>query len=216
MKPSADVARLAAKMNELRAETPPRTLPFLIGDLCGERAGVPSPAEIGRAALGSLFEQSPDSAAKLLPGGLVDASDDDVDGRIAAVRGVLGEIDAGTIPEQLVFTKSDAVDAATLADLLRAHPDAVAVSARSGDGVDALLDRLGDRLRALTQIVELRIPYERGDVLPALHREGDVIVTVHDDDGTRVRARLPDAVVGRFADLVVAVDDGAAGTNGHH
>jgi len=148
---------------------------------------------------------------------LVDASDDDVDGRIAAVRGVLGEIDAGTIPEQLVFTKSDAVDAATLADLLRAHPDAVAVSARSGDGVDALLDRLGDRLRALTQIVELRIPYERGDVLPTLHREGDVIVTVHDDDGTRVRARLPDAVVGRFADLVTEVDDdGAAGTNGHH
>jgi hypothetical protein len=53
-------------------------------------------------------------------------------------------------------------------------------------------------------------------VLPALHREGDVIVTVHDDDGMRVRARLPDAVVGRFADLVTEGDDGAAGTNGHH
>ena len=50
------------------------------------------------------------------------------------------------------------------------------------------------------------IPYERGDVLAALHREGDVLVTVHDDAGTRVRARLPDAVVGRFAELVTAVD----------
>ena len=137
---------------------------------------------------------------------LVDASDPDVEGRIAAVHGVLGEIDAGQLPEQLVFTKADAVDDAVLDDLRRAYPDAVVVSARTGAGVPELLARLGDRLRALTQIVELHIPYERGDVLPALHRDGDVLVTVHDDTGTRVRARLPDAVVGRYADLVTAVD----------
>lgn len=88
MKPSADVARLAGKMSELRTESPPRTLPFLIGDLCGERAGVPSPAEIGRACLGSLFEQSPDLAARLLPAGL-DASDDVVE---AAFLGWLGQM----------------------------------------------------------------------------------------------------------------------------
>jgi GTP-binding protein HflX len=144
---------------------------------------------------------------------LVDASDPDVDGRIAAVHEVLVEIDAGRIPEQLVFTKTDAVDAATLADLQRAHPDAVIVSARTGDGVAGLLARLGERLRALTQIVELRIPYERGDVLPTLHREGNVLVTVHDDTGVRVRARLPDSVVGRFADLVTSVD-GVDGVDG--
>jgi GTP-binding protein HflX len=144
---------------------------------------------------------------------LVDATDDDVDGRIAAVRGVLGEIEAGSIPEQLVFTKSDAADADVLEDLRRAYPDAVVVSARSGDGVPALLGRLGARLRSLTRIVELHIPYERGDVLPALHREGDVLVTVHDDTGVRVRARLPDAVAGRFADLVTAVHgDGGPST----
>ncbi len=142
---------------------------------------------------------------------LVDATDDDVDGRISAVRSVLGEIEADGIPEQLVFTKADAADAAVLEDLRRAYPDAVVVSARSGDGVPELLARLGGRLRALTQIVELHIPYERGDVLPALHREGDVLVTVHDDTGVRVRARLPDAVAGRFADLVTAVHHGDGG-----
>ena len=143
---------------------------------------------------------------------LVDATDDDVDGRIAAVRSVLGEIEADRVPEQLVFTKADAADPGVLEDLRRAYPDAVVASARSGDGVPVLLSRLGERLRALTQIVELHIPYERGDVLPALHREGDVLVTVHDDAGMRVRARLPDAVVGRFADLVTAVD----GVDGDH
>ena len=143
---------------------------------------------------------------------LVDASDPDVDGRIAAVRGVLTEIDAGRIPEQLRFTKAAAVDGRPLAELRRRHPDAAVATARTGHGVPELLARLGGRLRSLTQVVELRIPYERGDVLPALHREGDVLVTVHDDTGVRVRARLPDAVIGRFADLVTSVDggDGAA------
>jgi GTP-binding protein HflX len=119
---------------------------------------------------------------------------------------VLGEIEADALPEQIVFTKVDAVDAATIADLQRAYPDAVVVSARSGEGIPALLARLADRLRALTRIVELHIPYERGDVLAALHRDGDVLVSVHDETGMRVRARLPDAVVGRFSDLVTAVD----------
>lgn len=88
MKPSADVARLAAKMSALRDDVPSRTLPFLIGDLCGERAGVPSPVEIGRAAIGSLFDQSPDLAAELLPAGR-DAPDDDVE---AAFLGWLGKM----------------------------------------------------------------------------------------------------------------------------
>lgn len=133
---------------------------------------------------------------------LVDASDPDPAGRIAAVHGVLGEIDAGEVPELLVFTKVDAADVATLDDLRRTYPDAVLVSARSGEGIATLLARLADGLRALTTIVELHIPYERGDVLPALHREGDVLVTVHDPDEIRVRARLPEAVAGRFAQFV--------------
>ncbi len=137
---------------------------------------------------------------------LVDASDADPDGRIEAVRAVLGEIAAAEVPEQVVFTKTDATRPEAVEELLRTHADAVAVSARRGDGIPELLERIGDRLRALTRIVELRIPYERGDVLPALHRDGDVLVTVHEDSGIRVRARLPDAVLGRFADLVTSVD----------
>jgi hypothetical protein len=78
MKPSADVERLAAQMSALRGASPPRTLPILVGDLCAERAGVPKPVEIGREALRSLFEQTPDYAAQLLPAG-PDASDDEVE-----------------------------------------------------------------------------------------------------------------------------------------
>jgi len=142
---------------------------------------------------------------------LVDASDPDPGGRIAAVHGVLGEIDAGALPELIVFTKSDAADADTLAELRHDHPEAVVVSARSGEGIDELLTRLGDGLRSLTHIVELHIPYDRGDVLPALHRDGDVLVTVHEPTEIRVRARIPDAVAGRFAQFV-ANGNGAGAT----
>ena len=137
---------------------------------------------------------------------LVDASDPDPDGRIKAVRRVLDDIHAGTVPEQLVFTKVDVAAADVVDDLLRGHPGAIAVSARANTGIAELMTRLGDRLRALASIVELQIPYDRGDVLAALHREGDVLVTVHEEGGTRVRARLPEAIVGRFADLVTSVD----------
>lgn len=137
---------------------------------------------------------------------LVDASDTDPDGRIRAVRGVLADIDAVAIPELLVFTKTDVADPETVADLLRNHPESLAVGARTGDGIAELVARIGDRLRALATIVELEIPYDRGEVLAALHREGDVLVVVHEEAGTRVRARLPEAVAGRFADLVTAVD----------
>jgi GTPase len=47
------------------------------------------------------------------------------------------------------------------------------------------------------------VPYERGDVLAALHRAGEVLVEVHDERGTRVRARLPASVNGRFEEFAV-------------
>jgi len=45
------------------------------------------------------------------------------------------------------------------------------------------------------------VPYDRGDVLAALHRAGEVLVEVHDNGGTRVRVRLPEAATGRFAEF---------------
>ena len=137
---------------------------------------------------------------------LVDASDPDAEGRIRAVRSVLRDIRADDVPELLVFTKTDAADPQVVADLVRWHEDSLALCARTGDGVPELLERLGDRLRAMATIVELQIPYDRGDVLAALHREGDVLVVVHEEGGTRVQARLPDAVVGRYSQLVTSVD----------
>jgi len=133
---------------------------------------------------------------------VVDASAPDADGRIAAVDTVLREIGADDVPVLLAWNKSDLVDTTVLQDCMRAHPDAVAVSAAAGHGVAELLTAIGERLRAQAGIVECFVPYDRADVLAALHRAGEVLVEVHDEQGTRVRARLPERATGHFAEFV--------------
>ena len=121
--------------------------------------------------------------------------------QIDAVRVVLEEIGADTVPELLVFNKSD-LDPVTAERLVEDHHGSVAVSAITGDGIDTFLRTLGDRVRSLTVVHELLIPYERGDVLASVHREGEVVSTVTEDSGVRVRARLSDASAGRLAEFI--------------
>ncbi len=133
---------------------------------------------------------------------VVDASAADPDGQIAAVSEVLSEIEAAEVPELLVFNKSDlAPDVAD--DLVRDFVGSVAVSATTGEGIDVFLRTLSDRLRALTTVLDLRIPYDRGDIRASVHREGEVVATTEADDGFHVRARLSDASAGRLGEFVV-------------
>ncbi|MEN9504994.1 MAG: hypothetical protein RI958_920 [Actinomycetota bacterium] len=133
---------------------------------------------------------------------VVDASVDDPEGQIAAVHEVLAEIGADSVPELIVFNKADlAADA--VGDLVADHEGSLAVSAVTGEGIDEFLSTLADRLRAISAPTELLIPYERGDVLASVHREGEVVSTSHEEDGIRVRARLDDASAGRLAEYVV-------------
>lgn len=134
---------------------------------------------------------------------VVDSSAPDVEGNIGAVRAVLAEIGAEEVPELLAFNKSDlAADEAKRH--AHAHEGAVAFSAVTGEGLDVLLQTIADRLRALAVVVELAIPYDRGDVLAAAHREGEVLVESAADDAMRLRVRLDDAALGQFVEYVVA------------
>jgi GTPase len=133
---------------------------------------------------------------------VVDASAYDPEDQIDAVREVLEEIDAERIPELVCFNKLDRAPEAA-GRLVDRHPGAVAVSALTGDGVDVLLRTIGDRLRALADVVELLIPYERGDLLAAVHREGEVVSETHEEGGIKVRARLDDTGKAMFAEVTI-------------
>ena len=133
---------------------------------------------------------------------VVDASAEDPNAQVDAVRAVLGEIDAGAVDELLVVNKADlAPDEAER--LVREHPGAVAVSARTGAHLDSLRAAIAARLRASDRVVELRIPYARGDVLAAVHREGEVLDSTPDTDATMVRAVLDPQGRARFGEWVV-------------
>jgi GTPase len=133
---------------------------------------------------------------------VVDASAPDVTGNIRAVREVLGEIGAGHVPELLAFNKADLapVEAARLRE---AQEGSVALSATTGEGVDLLLAAVGDRVRSLTSVVEMVIPFDRGDLLAAAHRTGEVIEEEPGEGGMHVRGRFGDAAASRFSEFVV-------------
>ena len=147
---------------------------------------------------------------------VVDGSAADPDGQIEAVRTVLRDIGADKVPEMLVFNKSD-LDPSEVEYLVARHPGSVGVSSLTGDGLDAFLEGLAARLRSVTTAVDLLIPYDRGDALAAVHREGEVISSEHVDGGIRVRARLSEASRGRLQEFACdrphEVDDSGAMTS---
>lgn len=130
---------------------------------------------------------------------VVDGSSVDPEKQIEAVRSVLEEIGAGNVPELLVVNKVDrSPDARRFAE---DHPGSVAVSATKGIGIDELLQAIGDRLRVADRVVELVVPYGRGDVLAAVHREGEVVETRNDEGATVVHVVLDDAGQARFREF---------------
>ncbi len=138
---------------------------------------------------------------------VVDGSAADAESQIEAVRDVLGEIGAQDVPELLAVNKADRAGTAA-AQLAAGHPGAVVVSARTGAGLDALVRAVGDRLRAADTVVDLVVPFERGDVLAAVHREGEVVAEEHGEGGTAVRVVLDEAGRARFAGYVAATPGG--------
>ena len=121
---------------------------------------------------------------------VVDASDPDPEGQIAAVRQVLAEIGASDVPELLVCNKADRADATTLLALRAGHPGCVVVSARTGHGLEDLADAVEARLPNPEVWVETLIPYSRGDLMDRIHRTGTIETLEHTGEGTRVRARV--------------------------
>ncbi|MEY3558057.1 MAG: hypothetical protein RL374_763 [Actinomycetota bacterium] len=133
---------------------------------------------------------------------VVDANAVHPEQQITAVREVLAEIGADQVPEFIVFNKADLIDDWG-ASLVEDHQGAVAVSALRNEGLEVMMRRLADRMRAITQVTELMVPYDRGDILASIHREGEVVMSELEDGGMRIRARLSGASEGRLREFVV-------------
>ncbi|CAM5715472.1 GTPase HflX [Mycolicibacterium aubagnense] len=139
---------------------------------------------------------------------VVDGSDADPLAQINAVRKVVGEVVAEydvTAPrELLVVNKIDAAGDLALAHLRRALPDAVFVSAHTGEGLDRLRMRMCELIEPSDAAVDVTIPYDRGDLVARVHAEGRVEVAEHTADGTRIKGWVPMALAASLGEFVTA------------
>src|SRR6476620_5454778 len=137
---------------------------------------------------------------------VVDGADVDPLGQINAVREVVNEVisdhDAKPAPELLVVNKIDAAGDLALAKLRRALPDAVFVSAHTGEGLDRLQARMAELIAPRDIVLDDTIPHSRGDLVSRVHADGRVDAMERTASGTRIKARVPISLaagLGEFA-----------------
>jgi GTP-binding protein HflX len=141
---------------------------------------------------------------------VVDASapEDELVAMTRAVDDVLEEIHAGSSPRVLVLNKADMLDEERRAELAFRHPEAVLVSAVTGEGLDELQERVAAEFERTLRDVELLVPYSEGGTLSDLHDVAGDLDRKDTAEGVLVSARLPAVVAERF-DRYAVNGDGA-------
>lgn len=136
-------------------------------------------------AFRSTFEEVGESDVILH---VVDGSHPDPEAQLHTVRNVIAEVEAQGIPEVVAFNKSDLIDESRRMLLHGLAPDAVFVSARTGEGLEELRARLTAALPVPDREVTVVIPYDRGELVAELHERNRVLGTDYEETGTRVHA----------------------------
>jgi len=132
---------------------------------------------------------------------VVDASETEerLEEMTAAVEEVLTEIGADDAPRLLVLGKADLIDDQRREELALRHPDAVLVSGVSGEGIDALVERVVHEFERRLVDVELLLPYDAGRHLAELHELAGDLKREDTPDGVRVSVRLAPTVAARYS-----------------
>jgi GTP-binding protein HflX len=120
---------------------------------------------------------------------------------MVAVDEVLEEIGAGSVPRLVVLNKADLLDADERREAMLRHPDAVLISAQTGEGIEGLCERIEAAFEDTLRSVELLVPYDQGARLSELHQVASELTREERPDGVLVQARVPVAELHRFEDL---------------
>jgi GTP-binding protein HflX len=133
---------------------------------------------------------------------VVDASHEDPAQQIKTVRDVVGEVEARDIPEIIVFNKADLIDDNQNILLRGLEPNAVFVSAKTGEGVEALQQLIADTIPEPDVEVTAVIPYEHGEIVSMIHKSGHVLDTDYVESGTRIHARVSVEMAARIEQYI--------------
>lgn len=121
---------------------------------------------------------------------VVDASHPDPSSQISTVRAVISEVEAANVPELVVFNKVDLVDEATKLALRGLEPGCILVSARTGEGIEDLLETIARRIPSPDVRISAVVPYDKGGLVSKVHLNGKMLSIDYVEAGTRIEAMV--------------------------
>ncbi|MBP2405561.1 GTP-binding protein HflX [Streptomyces netropsis] len=180
-----------------RAETPSGRL-YTLADTVGFVRHLPHHLV---EAFRSTMEEVGDSDLILH---VVDGAHPAPEEQLAAVREVIREVGAVDVPEIVVINKADAADPLVLQRLLRVEKHSIAVSARTGEGIEQLLALIDVELPRPAVEIEALVPYTHGALIARAHADGEVISEEHTPEGTLLKARVHEELAAELQRFVPA------------
>ena len=122
---------------------------------------------------------------------ILDGSDPAPEAQLVAVKEVLSEIGASSVTELVVINKIDIANPDTLMRLKTLLPEALLISAQTGEGIDKLLIAIDEELSKLDLQIDLVLPYSAAALIAKTHNVGQVTLLEHTEIGTRIVASVP-------------------------
>lgn len=132
---------------------------------------------------------------------VIDGSHPDPMEQIRAVRKVIVEVGGGDIPEIIAINKADIAAPEVMMQILRTEPNSFAFSARTGFGIDTLLKAIETNLPRPRVEVRTTIPFNRGDLVSAIHDRGEIMSEEYSEHGTTIHAMVDGALAEKLAAL---------------
>lgn len=128
---------------------------------------------------------------------IIDITHPNVAEQAATVEETLAELDATEVPLLIALNKIDRLDNPDdVIEQMAPYPNSLAISAKTGKGLDILLDRIEGLLQSSRQTTTLLIPYDRGDLVSLLHNQAIVSRETYEADGVHLEAHIPHHLMG--------------------
>ncbi len=135
---------------------------------------------------------------------VIDVSSEDYLNQIDSVNQVLNQINVDTIPKMMIFNKCDLLESDMLCALRLRYHDAYFISAHTGYGIDHLIQAIGDAASSSDKVLDVLIPFERGELVSLAHRRAYVVSESFTDEGIHLVVRIPSSLASKFEEFQVA------------
>ena len=134
---------------------------------------------------------------------VADATDPNCDKQLRAVDDVLGQIEAEGVPMLVVYNKIDLLDDEAKQSLRSRRPDALLVSAQTGEGIDELLRAIARAASAQDETMQVLVPYSEGLLIRSCHEQGHLVSSDYREQGVSLTVIAPPVLAARLRPYVV-------------